>query len=165
MERISRQYMLMNMAEVAAMRSTCFRGNTGAIIAINSRPISMGYNGPPSGEPHCQGNNCQLTKDGGCRRSDHAEANAIKFVREFYKLKGMAEDVFIRSQLYSTSFPCPVCVSIIVNAKIPKVFYRYPYRDQSGLDYLLLQSEVYRITPSGFIIKEPDNIIIDSELC
>ena len=152
------------MAEVAAMRSTCFRNNIGAIIAIDGRPISVGYNGPPSGEPHCQGNKCQLTKDGGCMRSDHAEANAIKFVAKAYEIEE-ARMLLSKSKIYSTSFPCPVCVSKIVEVNIKKVFYRHPYRDQSGLDMLLTNASVYRVTPSGFIVSEPNSLIINPELC
>lgn len=53
MSRISRDQMLMDIAEVVAKRGTCNRLQVGAVISKEGRIISTGYNGVPSGLPHC----------------------------------------------------------------------------------------------------------------
>lgn len=54
MERISRDQMLMEIAEIVAKRGTCNRLQVGAVISKGGRIISTGYNGVPSGLPHCE---------------------------------------------------------------------------------------------------------------
>jgi hypothetical protein len=66
--RITRPQLWMGMAEIAAQRATCFRGSCGAILVKDNDVVSIGYNGPPSGEEHCQGNDCVLTATGRLRQ-------------------------------------------------------------------------------------------------
>lgn len=159
MSRISRHHAWMQMAEVAAMRSTCYRGNSGCFIVLRADVVSMGYNGPPSGEPHCRGNACELTNSGGCLRSIHAEANAIH--RAELKLgRGKLHEC----DLYTTSAPCVDCAEHILNSGIKRMFYRYPYRVVQGLEMVRKYISVYRITPSGIIIAEDTGMICDDTL-
>lgn len=149
--RISRFHMFMNMAEVAAMRSTCQRGNVAALVTQGNDILAMGYNGPPSGDPHCLGNDCVLSDTGGCSRSIHAEANAISRAR--LKLKSSLEDC----DVYCTYSPCLECAKLIFNAYTNRFFYRYSYRLTDGLEFLLKNSRsmgIYRISPAGYIISE-----------
>lgn len=53
MGRITRDEMLMGVAEVVAKRGTCSRLQVGAIISRDGRIIATGYNGAPAGIPHC----------------------------------------------------------------------------------------------------------------
>lgn len=53
MGRISRNEMLMQMAEVVSQRGTCSRLQVGAVVSRDGRIIAMGYNGSPKGLPHC----------------------------------------------------------------------------------------------------------------
>jgi len=155
MDRISRQVMYLEMAEVAAKRSTCFRGNVGCVIASNHRVLSIGYNGPPSGDEHCRGNQCQLREDGGCGRSLHAEHNAIRHC-ERWPIHG--------ADMYCTYSPCAACAEEIIDAKIARFFYRYSYRDPSGLELIKNGGLwVYRVTPSGFIVNQSNQIIDGSQ--
>lgn len=147
--RINRPTMFLDMAEVAARRATCYRGNVGALIVRNNDIISMGYNGPAPGEAHCRGEICPLDENGGCLRSFHAEENAI----------GRAISKTMRSDLdgyhlYCTSSPCGPCAERIVRSKIAAVFYRHPYRDPTGLVLLAASSHlrISRVLPSGVII-------------
>lgn len=146
--RISREDMFMSMAEVAARRSTCSRGNVGAIVVRNNDAVSIGYNGPRSGEIHCTGTSCELSPTGGCLRSVHAECNAIERAMDKVEVSLGGCD------LYCTYSPCLECAKKIVNNYVSRFFYRYSYRDPNGLDYLKLTEEmkIYRVTPSGFII-------------
>jgi dCMP deaminase len=137
--RISRDQMLMEMAEVAAQRSTCLRKKIGAIIARDGRPISVGYGGAPAGAVHCLDAGCIIGPDGGCLRTQHAEANAVAFAAS----AGIATR---GASLYTTISPCLSCAKIIVGAGIATVWYLEKYRDESGIDYLMESPiEVVRI--------------------
>jgi len=128
-ERISRDQMLMEMAIIASKRSTCTRKHVGAIIAIEGRPVSVGYAGAPSGLPHCLEHGCLTGPDGGCIRTQHAEANAIAFAAR----KGIATE---KATLYTTVSPCLACAKLIINAGIIEVWYLERYRKTEGLDLL-----------------------------
>ena len=53
MERITREEMLMGVAEVVARRGTCSRAQVGVVFAREGRILATGYNGAPRGIPHC----------------------------------------------------------------------------------------------------------------
>jgi dCMP deaminase len=147
----------MGIAELAARRSTCFRGNVGAVIISNNRdPVSIGYNGPPSGEPHCQGNGCSLGPTGGCVRSVHAEINAL----DRMELR-VGQGPF---DLYVTSNPCPDCANAIVDSGlIQRVYYQSPYRIKTGIGVLLdAQIEVFRLSPSGYLVNERTQEVLEA---
>lgn len=121
--------MLMEMAIIASKRSTCGRKHVGAIIAIEGRPISVGYAGAPSGLPHCLEHGCLTGPEGGCIRTQHAEANAIAFAAR----KGIATE---RATLYTTVSPCLACAKLIINAGILEVWYLELYRKMEGIALL-----------------------------
>lgn len=129
MTRPTRDEMLMDMAVVAAARGTCARLRVGAIIANNGRSLSMGYNGAPSGMPHC---NHTMDEDPaiGCTRVVHAEANAIVWAARF----GVTVD---GTEMFTTHMPCLGCANLIINAGIMRVVYSIDYRDRSGHDLLV----------------------------
>lgn len=128
-DRITRHEMLAEIASIVAKRSTCPRKSVGAIIAREGRVLSMGYNGAPSGLPHCLSDGCIEGPDGGCIRTQHAEANAIAFAaRVGIKVEG--------ADLWTTVSPCLSCAKVIINAGIKSVYYLNPYRDTSGIDLL-----------------------------
>lgn len=136
--------MLMGMAVLAADRSTCSRAQVGAVISIEGRPLSLGYNGAPSGLAHCD-HACtcsvQLSPMGAgehhpdcfsvkpCLISVHAEANAIAFAAKH----GVA---ITGASMHLTLTPCRSCAQLIINAGIAVVVYQARYRDDSGLDIL-----------------------------
>lgn len=116
--RVSRDEMLMAMAHVASSRGTCNRLRVGAVLAFEARPVSIGYNGAPSGSPHCD-SNCNA--DNPCTNTIHAEDNAISWARAFgIEPKG--------ATLYITDSPCMVCAGKIVEAGIKRVVYDRQYR-------------------------------------
>lgn len=126
--RISRTEMFMRIAETVALRSTCKRAQVGAIVVVNDRPISMGYNGAPSGLPHCLEVGC-LMHNGHCIRTIHAEINAITFAaRTGIPIEG--------GILYCTHAPCLECSKAITNAGIRAVVYKINYGDGEGLKLL-----------------------------
>ncbi|HHY46646.1 MAG TPA: hypothetical protein GX506_05020, partial [Firmicutes bacterium] len=52
-ERPSWDEYFMEIAQVVARRSTCLRRQVGAIAVKDRRILATGYNGAPSGLPHC----------------------------------------------------------------------------------------------------------------
>lgn len=139
--RISRDLMWMMMAEAAARRSTCRRLNVGAILIYDNDVVSVGYNGPPSGEPHCYGGDCGIPS---CTRSIHAEHNAIVRACE----KGF--EYFDAATLYTTNSPCEKCFNVIQAYHIKRVVFKDEYRISQHLkaDHGI---QVEKITPSGYL--------------
>lgn len=138
--------MLMGMAKVAAQRSTCSRAQVGAVIAVDGRVLSTGYNGAPAGMPHCNHEcNCGYPGKGGayfegkhlsncsslaaCSISVHAEANAIAYAARH----GVRVD---RAELFCTHLPCGTCAKLIINSGIARVVFETDYRLKDGSDLL-----------------------------
>ena len=150
----------MDICEVIARRSTCSRGNIGALVWDPKRndTVSIGYNGSRPGEPHCLDAGCLMVEgESGCQRTDHAEANAIERAmnKRGHSLQGL--------HLYCTSSPCERCAQRIRDAKLARLFYRHPYRDMSGIQRLLdfTPISIYRVMPSGVLISERTKNIVD----
>ncbi len=151
--RISREQMFMDIAEIIAKRSACLRNNVGCVIVNKDNNIvSIGYNGPAAGIPQCIPEECHK----GCDIAIHAEDNAIKRMPN-KKLYGPEDNLrFEPYSLYVTVSPCINCAKLISQREdIEKVYYRYEYRDRSGIVYLLSQGiKVYRILTGGIINEE-----------
>lgn len=124
--RVSRDQMLMMIAHIASIRGTCNRLSVGAVLAFEARPVSLGYNGAPSGKPHCD-NSCNDHKP--CTNTIHAEDNALKWARAFgIDPRG--------GTLYITDSPCRSCAEKIASAGVSRVVYDRAYRDLSPLNIL-----------------------------
>lgn len=122
-------------AATFATRSTCTRLAVGAVLARDGRVLSTGYNGAPSGLPHCE-----HLDDQPCERSVHAEANALLFAARH----GVAAQ---GAHLYLTHSPCAGCAGLIVNAGVDAVTYAIPYRNPYGVQ--LLDNAGLRVTHHG----------------
>lgn len=128
MERLSREEMLMQVARVMSQRSTCQRAKVGAVLSIEGRIISSGYGGTPKGVPHCTTVNCRVGGDP-CRRTIHAEANAIAWAAR----SGVST---LGSTLHTTLSPCMDCAKLLINAGIARVVYDQAYRDLEPMGLL-----------------------------
>ena len=131
----------LDIAEVVAQKSHCLSHKFGAVAVRDNRFIvATGYNGPPSGYPHCQGEVCPRRVAGFksgegleiCPAS-HAERNVlIEAARLGTRLEGC--------KLYSTApYPCRECAKEIVNVGITRVLIRggeYPDIGLTGRDIL-----------------------------
>ena len=115
--------------EVASM-STCLRRNVGCVIINGKQVVSTGYNGVPSGVPHCEkcpreglpsGTGLEL-----CRAS-HAEQNAVAQAAKH----GIALD---GCTAYVNLQPCNNCMKSLINAGIKKVVYMDGYPDDMTHD-------------------------------
>ncbi len=132
--RISRESMLMQIANIVSERGTCSRAQVGAVIARENRIISTGYNGAPSGMKHCVHHRNDTEK---CTRAVHAEMNAILFAAKH----GLSVD---GCDMYTTVSPCPqICIPAIINSGIKRVFYATFYPTVEPKMYEMLKwSEV-----------------------
>ena len=149
MPRPSWDEYFMSIANLVKERSTCIRRKVGAVIVKDKNILATGYNGPPSGLPHCIDVGCLREKLGvpsGERhelcRGLHAEQNAIiQAAKHGISIKG--------STLYCTHMPCSICMKMIINAGIVEVVYQEGYPDelsesfikQSGIKVRILKKE------------------------
>jgi len=117
----------LRLCDLISQRSTCLRRPAGAIIVKNKRILSTGYNGAPSGDPHCTELGCLRAdaKSGqeleNCRALGlHAETNAIiNAARIGVSVEG--------ATMYTKYSPCKLCCAAIVNAGISRVVYKKLY--------------------------------------
>ena len=137
--RISKDIYFMKIAEVVKLRSTCIRRSVGAVLVKDSHILSTGYNGAPSGLPHCTPGICvrKHLKPGEkpelCR-GVHAEINCIIQAA----LHGTAIDG--NTSLYTTTFPCMSCLKLIINAKIKRLIYKEGYNMENIVKVELLKN-------------------------
>ena len=132
-DRMSWNQYYLNIALEVARRSSCRKRQIGALIVIDNRIVSTGYNGTPRGVPNCIDGGCRRCADdeiGGGKDLDicwcsHAEENAI--VQSAYH--GIAIN---RGTLYTTCSPCITCAKLIINAGITDVMYWADYPQQSA---------------------------------
>ena len=142
--RPTRPQMFMEIAHVVAKRSTCMRLNVGAILVQDRRIVSIGYNGAPSGAPHCSGNDCPGKHH--CHETIHAEHNALRHLP--YTEPMLWQN---RLDLYVTDSPCAACFDKIKDhGGVRRIFFANPYRIN---DHLVSEKiGIYRVTPAGYIV-------------
>ena len=104
----------------------------GAVIAKDTRIVSLGYNGPPAGTHNCDmewpEEGCPRSSKGSCSLAVHAEENAILYAaKNKVELEG--------SELYITLSPCLPCARMILTAGIKKVIFFESYAEYKGLDH------------------------------
>lgn len=120
----------MELAVNLAKRSHCIKKHVGAVLVKDTRIISIGYNGPPSGTHNCDEEfpetGCSRDSKGSCSLALHAEQNAILYA---VKNKATVEG----STLFVTLAPCLACARIIYSMGIEKVIFLYSYAEYKGL--------------------------------
>lgn len=110
MSRPSWDDYFMEMARIVATRATCPRKSVGCVIVKGNRILTTGYNGAPSGVPHCTEVNCKL-EGNHCVRVVHAEANALaQAARHGIQLEG--------AKAYVTVQPCVRCSNLLASAGV-----------------------------------------------
>jgi dCMP deaminase len=120
----------MDLAINLAKRSHCIKAQVGAVLTKDTRIISIGYNGPPSGTHNCDvefpNEGCPRDSKGSCSLALHAEQNAI-----LYAAKNGA--TIEGATIYVTLSPCISCARIIFSMKIKKVIFYKSYANYKGL--------------------------------
>ncbi len=120
----------MELAVNLAKRSHCIKRHVGAVLVKDTRIISIGYNGPPSGTHNCDeewpDQGCPRDSKGGCSLAIHAEQNAILYaVKNQTSVNG--------ATLYVTLSPCLACSRIIYSMGIKRVIYLNSYAEYKGI--------------------------------
>lgn len=119
-----------DLAVKIAQRSHCIKRHVGAVLAKETRIVSVGYNGPPAGTHNCDeefgDKGCALDSKGSCSLAIHAEQNAILYAtKNKVNVKG--------STLYVSLSPCLSCARIIYSMGITRVVYLNSYAEYKGL--------------------------------
>jgi dCMP deaminase len=136
-------------ARVVAPRSNCVKRKVAAVVTLDKRIISTGYNGTPRGTTNCNEGGCPRCNDlapGGTRLDEclcsHAEENAItQAAYHGVSLKG--------GTIYTTFSPCLQCTKMIINAGLTEVVYQNAYPlgevslsllEEAGIDLRKIES-------------------------
>ena len=121
----------MKIAYAVSERSTCDRAFVGCVLVREKRILTTGFNGSPSGQPHCDEVG-HLLVDGHCIRTIHAETNAI--------IQAALHGISIKnSTCYVTHFPCLNCTKALINSGITRLVYHISYRiDENAQEFLQL---------------------------
>jgi len=118
----------MGLVQEVSKKGSCLRAQVGVVIAKDNVIISTGYNGAPTGMPHCYDIGCLMVNNH-CVRSLHAEENALLFA---------GRERTIGTTLYTTHMPCYHCCLMIINMKIVRVVYGTQYGNTDGIELLKL---------------------------
>ena len=115
----------MDVVDIIARRSTCLRKHVGAVITIDHRILSHGYNGVPSGYDHCNDTgNClkDLANSEEYKACVHAEQNAICQCAK----RGLALD---GATVYINADVCITCAKLMISCGVKRCVVR---RDNKG---------------------------------
>jgi dCMP deaminase len=137
MNRPTWEEYFMDITRLVAKRGTCLRRQVGAVLVKDKRILATGYNGAPSGVPHCQEVGCLREKKNipsGERhelcRGLHAEQNAI-IQAAFHGIR------IAGATLYCTNQPCVICTKMIINAGIQEIIFESGYGDNLAREMLV----------------------------
>jgi dCMP deaminase len=126
------EYFMM-LAKLTATRSTCLAFPVGAVIVKDRQVLATGYNGSPSGSPHCTAQGYCYPELSACNaskilpsRSVHAEANAIaQAAKHGINTNG--------ATIYVTLEPCLACLKLVISAGIREIFYETTFNTGDNL--------------------------------
>jgi len=116
-----------SLAQIAATRATCDRLHVGCVLVRDKQVLTTGYNGAARSLDDCDlvGH---LLIDGHCRRTLHAEQNAIIQAA----LHGVST---AGATAYLTHQPCMTCALMLINAGIVRVIYSGEYQDENSIKF------------------------------
>mmetsp|Transcript_24796 Transcript_24796/g.24307 ORF Transcript_24796/g.24307 Transcript_24796/m.24307 type:complete len:178 (-) Transcript_24796:80-613(-) len=115
----------MKLAWLAASRSNCMKRGNGAIVVKDNRLVSTGYNGTAFGLLNCNEGGCERCNSPSTQGLDldkcfclHAEESAVL---EAGRPRTMD------TTIYTTSYPCLLCMKSIIQAGITRIVYHQDY--------------------------------------
>lgn len=142
-KQIQWDHYYMSIAKTVETRANCWGTSVGAVLVLNNRIVSTGFNGTPEGFPNCTDGGCErcrqreLRDEGRLAEVDdplflgdgkhldvcicvHAEANAMLAAARYgTRIDG--------ATLYSTWTPCFSCLKESIQAGIQRVVYLRPW--------------------------------------
>lgn len=125
----------MAIAVAVRERADCRGRKVGAVLVMEDRVVSTGYNGTPEGMINCSDGGCwRCLNRGSSYKSGtaydlcicvHAEQNALLGAARFgIRTEG--------SQLYTTVQPCFGCLKESIQAHVTKISYLHPWASPDG---------------------------------
>jgi dCMP deaminase len=166
--RPSRPEYYMGIAMAVRRRANCIGNKVGAILVLNDRIISTGYNGTPANMRNCDEGGCERCANREKYKTSlgydvcicvHAEQNAlIAAARVGTPVEGAV--------LYTTMRPCFGCAKEMLQARIKAVRYLHEWRhpeEELWKQYLALQERF----PEGVMrinMEDPDAVWAVSSL-
>ena len=126
----------MEIARISSRRSTCLRGQTGAVLVRERRVLTTGYNGPPAGLKHCDETGCIRLKLG------IPEGERLEITRGLHSIQNTIIQAAVfgisikDSTLYTTHPPCTICARMLINAGIKKIIMEKGFPDGLSLGLL-----------------------------
>jgi dCMP deaminase len=158
--RPERNEYFMGIAMAVRARANCLGSRIGAVLVLDDRVVSTGYNGTPEDMKNCDEGGCDRCanreKYGSGKGYDvcicvHAEQNALLSAARFgIRVAGAI--------LYSTMRPCFGCTKELLQAKVGAVYYLHdwPQADPAlRAEYERIQSRI----PEGIraiVMDDPD---------
>lgn len=137
--RENRHKYFMNIAMAVRLRANCKGNRVGAIIVLDNRIISTGYNGTPENMPNCLDGGCYrcANRDKAYKSGEaydlcicvHAEQNAILAAARF----GIST---AGSTMYTTMRPCFGCAKEMLQAQVRSVYYLHEWTPSAKEDVL-----------------------------
>jgi dCMP deaminase len=137
--RENRHKYFMGIGMAVRYRANCKGNRVGAVIALNNRIISTGYNGTPENMPNCLDDGCyrcanrhKAYKSGEAYDlciCVHAEQNAVLAAARF----GIAIQ---GSTVYTTLRPCFGCAKEMLQAHVHTVYYLHEWSPNTNEDAL-----------------------------
>ena len=137
--REDRHKYFMAIAMAVRLRANCVGNRVGAIIVLNNRIISTGYNGTPENMPNCLDGGCYrcANRDKTFRSGEaydlcicvHAEQNAVLAAARF----GISTT---GSTVYTTLRPCFGCAKEMLQAQVKSVYYLHEWSPSAKDDEL-----------------------------
>ena len=140
--KLTKKNYYLDIALAVARRATCLKKHYGAIIVNNDKICATGYNGPPAKEPHCTvcskiSGNGDIEEYTACR-SVHAEMNCLL---QASKEEMLGADLYlagfdVRTNQECNAEPCEICLRLIKNSGISRIFNRAGelyHRDADGI--------------------------------
>lgn len=120
----------MGIAKAVREKANCTGNRIGAVIVLENRVISTGYNGVPEGMKNCLEGGCLRCRNPEGRFPSgtgydlcicvHAEQNALLTAARF----GIAVQ---GATIYSTMQPCFGCGKELLQAKVKRIVYLHPW--------------------------------------
>jgi dCMP deaminase len=136
----------MGIAYAVRKRADCLGTRVGAVIVVDRRVVSTGYNGTPSGLTNCSEGGCQRCREreryGSGQGYDvcvcvHAEQNALMTAARLGIPVG-------GGSLYTTTRPCFTCLKQLLQSGIQRVVYAddWPPDPEVESQYRILEARV-----------------------
>jgi len=166
--RADRRKYFMEIAMAVRLRANCTGNRVGAVIAIDNRIISTGYNGTPENMPNCLDGGCHrcVNRDKTYKSGEaydlcicvHAEQNAVLAAARF----GIATE---GATLYTTMRPCFGCAKEMLQARVHAVYYLHEWTPNAKEDQLKTAEErgeyeklLLRFPGGVHALKMPDSL-------